>query len=114
MQPLKVGAAVLIEFLLQHSEIREAVPENPSPLIIESLLAVEKVDDTAADDRVERHERSLVLAGDTRPAVVLMRIPGLGDTISIHGQAAFVLIVAGQSTLAHAEGASQACRGQDP
>ena len=56
MQALEVWSTVLFELLLHGFEVDETISDDGTALIVETLLPVQKIDNTAADHRIERHE----------------------------------------------------------
>jgi hypothetical protein len=75
METLKIGPAILFEILFKIFEIRKTIPDDDPALLIQAVLAVEKIDNASADDRIQGHQRSFVLAGHSRPAVLFMGFP---------------------------------------
>ena len=74
-ETLKVGTTILLELLFYGLEVAQAVTDDRAALLVESLVAVQEIDDAAADYRVECHQRTLKLGRDAGPAVLLMRFP---------------------------------------
>lgn len=84
METLKVRATILLKIFFQRFEIRKAILDDRPPLFIQAVLTVEKIDDAAADDRIQGHQRSFVPAGHARPAGMLMSFPQSDDDVSVH------------------------------
>jgi hypothetical protein len=74
-ETLKVGTTILLELMFYGLEVAQTVTDDRAALLVESFLAVQEIDDAAADHRVECHQRSLKVGRDARPAVLLMRFP---------------------------------------
>jgi len=75
MQALEVWSTVLFELLLHGFEVRETISDDGTTLIVETILSVQKIDNAAADHRIERHEGPFKLCRDSGPAGLLMRFP---------------------------------------
>ena len=75
MQALEVWSTILFELLLHGFEVGETISDDGTTLIVEPFLPVQKIDNTAADDRVKRHEGPFELCRNSRPAGLLMRFP---------------------------------------
>ena len=84
MQALEVWSTVLFELLLHGFEVGETISDDGTALIVETLLPVQKIDNTAADHRIERHEGAFNLCRDPRPAGLLMRFPQFNDRLAVH------------------------------
>jgi len=74
-ESLKVGTTILLELMFYGLEVTQTVTDDRAALLVESLLAVQEIDDAAADHRVECHQRSLKLGRDAGPAGLLMCFP---------------------------------------
>jgi hypothetical protein len=75
VETLKIWATVFAEISFECFEIRKTIADDVSPLFIQAVLAVEEIDNASADDRIQGHQRSFVLAGHARPTVSLMGFP---------------------------------------
>jgi len=83
-EPLKVGLAVFVKIVGQVIQVCHTIFDDPNPLGIKPLGAIEKIHNTSADHSIQRHQRSLVLTSYLRPPLLLVGFPEGQHSISIH------------------------------
>lgn len=81
---MKIWTAFIFDLYLQRFKIRKAIADNRTTLLIESVLAVEKIHNAAADDSVQSHQGPLMPTREAGPIIALMDFPELDDRFPIH------------------------------
>jgi len=81
---MKIWTALIFDLYLKRFKVRKAIADNRTTLLIESVLAVEKVHNAAADDGVQSHQGPLMPAREVRPIIALVDFPKLDHRFPIH------------------------------
>jgi len=74
-ETLKVLSGDLIKFFSEGVEVSQAISHNRTSLGVETSGVVEVIDDASADHRIQRHQRSFLMAGETGPPFYLVGFP---------------------------------------
>jgi hypothetical protein len=74
-EPVKVRPAIFVQFIGQIIEICNAVFDDPDPLGIKSLRAIEEVHDASTDDCIQCHQWPLMLVSHLRPLFSFVGCP---------------------------------------
>jgi hypothetical protein len=74
-EPVKVGPTIFVQFVGQAIEICNAILDDPDPLGIKSLRAIEEVHDASADYRIQCHQWPLVPVSHLRPPFTFVGFP---------------------------------------
>jgi hypothetical protein len=85
-ESLKIGLGVFVELVGQVIQICKAIFDDSDPLGIKSFRAIEEIHGTSAYDGIQRHQRSLMLASHSRPALFLVEVPERQHRIPIHSE----------------------------
>ena len=83
-EPLEVGPTAFFKFVSQVIQVSDAIFNNPDPLGIKPLRAIEEVHHASAYHRIQCHQRSLMVASHLRPSFLLVGFPEGQHGISIH------------------------------
>jgi hypothetical protein len=74
-ETLKVLSGVLIKFFSEGVEVGQAISHNRTSLGVETSGVVKIIDDASTDHRIQRHQRSFLMAGETGPPFHLVGFP---------------------------------------
>jgi hypothetical protein len=74
-ESLKIDSAVFVKLVGQGIQVCNTIFDDPDPLGIKPLRAIEEIHDASADHGIQRHQRSLVLVSHLRPPLLLMGFP---------------------------------------
>ena len=74
-EPVKVGPTIFVQFVGQAIEICNAILDDPDPLGIKSLRAIEEVHDASTDHCIQSHQWPLVLVSHLRPPFIFVGFP---------------------------------------
>ena len=74
-ESLKVRPTIFFKFVSQAVQIGDTIFHDHQTLCIKPFWTVEEIYDAPADDRIQCHERSFVLASHMGPPFFLMGFP---------------------------------------
>lgn len=83
-ESFKVGLAVFIKLVGQIVQICNAIFDDPDPLSIKALRAIEEIHNASADHGIQCHQRPLVLTSHLRPTRLFVGFPEGEHGIPIH------------------------------
>ena len=83
-EPLKVGPTAFFKLVSQVIQVGDTIFNDPDPLGIKPNGTIEKIHHASADNRIQCHQRSLMLASYLRPLLLLVDFPKGQHGISIH------------------------------
>src|SRR5690242_16915573 len=83
-KPVEVGLGLCVQCFRQFIEISQTVFHDGNPWVVETLGTIEKIDHTTANDRVDRHQLSLMWARKMRPPLGTMLFPRCCNHAPIH------------------------------
>jgi hypothetical protein len=74
-ESLEIGPTIFVKLVGQAIEIGNAIFEDHEALGIKAFWTIEEIHHTSTDHRIQRHQRSLMLAFHVRPLCLLMGFP---------------------------------------
>jgi hypothetical protein len=83
-EPLKVGPTAFVKLVGQVIQVGDTIFDDPEPLGIKPLRAIEEIHHASADHRIQCHQRTLMLASHLRPSLLLVGFPEGEHGIPIH------------------------------
>jgi hypothetical protein len=83
-ESLKVGQTVFVKLVDQAIQVCNTIFNDADSLGIKPLRAIEEIHNAPANHSIQCHQRSLLLASNLRPPLILVSFPERQHGIPIH------------------------------